>query len=127
MEIIEVRAGDLEEHLKQLISDTGGNLDFELNRNMLFRIYPDIEEMDQFRLGNYGFTRIHVDTFQDLPNSNILKSIHLDENLIEFLEPGTFRNLPNLEFIDLSSNKMTHIFSGYFPDLPNLKVCVRNN
>ena len=125
--LIEVRAGDLEEHLKQLISDTGGNLDFELNRNMLFRIYPDIEEMDQFRLGNYGFTRIHVDTFQDLPNSNILKSIHLDENLIEFLEPGTFRNLPNLEFIDLSSNKMTHIFSGYFPDLPNLKVCVRNN
>jgi hypothetical protein len=125
--LIEVRAGDLEEHLKQLIADTGGNLNFELNRDMLFRIYPDIEEMDQFRLGNYGFTSIHQDTFQDLPNSNILKSIHLDENLIEFLEEGTFRNLPNLTYIDLSSNKMSAIFSGYFPDLPRLQVCIRNN
>lgn len=51
--LVQVTAGDFEQHLRQLIADTGRNLNFELNRDMLFRIYQNIEEMDQFRLGNY--------------------------------------------------------------------------
>ena len=125
--LVQVTAGDFEEHLINLIEETGGNLNNELDRDMLLRIYPNIQYMDQFILSNYGFTSIHPNTFQDLPNSNILKSINLNENFIEFIEPGTFRNLPNLKYINLSYNNISDILPECFPDLPELEVLLTNN
>jgi hypothetical protein len=122
--LVQVTAGDFEEHLRNLIVETGGSLNNELNRDMLLRIYPNIEDMDQFRLSNYGFTSIHPDTFQNLPNSNILQSIYLNENFIEFIEPGTFHNLPNLKKINLTYNDISDIVPECYPDLPGLEVII---
>jgi len=119
--------GNFNTYLEQLITYNGGNLKYELNKEILFQIYPDMQDINEFRLSHYGFSSIHYDTFQDLPNSTILKYIYLDENFIEFIQTGTFNNLPNLEYIDLSYNKVYSIFTGYFPDLPRLQINLSNN
>lgn len=51
-----------------------------------------------------------------------LKSLTVQSSSIEVLEAGLFDNVPNLEIISLTNNKIKHVDDGVFTSLKKLKI-----
>uniref|UniRef100_A0A670ZQD6 LRRCT domain-containing protein n=1 Tax=Pseudonaja textilis TaxID=8673 RepID=A0A670ZQD6_PSETE len=60
-----------------------------------------------------------VETLQDLPN---LQELHLSNNRLETLPSGLFRNLPELHTLDLSTNLLEDLPPEIFTDATNLTL-----
>ncbi|KAG5872998.1 hypothetical protein JTB14_024156 [Gonioctena quinquepunctata] len=61
---------------------------------------------------------LYQNTFEDLP----LKYLYIDNNGIEKLLPGTFRNLSALQKLEAQINNLKTIPRGVFKDLPSLEI-----
>jgi hypothetical protein len=66
-------------------------------------------------LGRNQLTSIEPNAF----NSSLVE-LHLNSNLIEWIEPNTFTGLSNLQNLDISSNPLKRILVGSFTGLTNL-------
>uniref|UniRef100_A0A1Q3FP47 Putative leucine-rich repeat protein n=1 Tax=Culex tarsalis TaxID=7177 RepID=A0A1Q3FP47_CULTA len=75
-----------------------------------------------------SFNRIRDLTRQSFARYSDVQYLYLFENMVQFVEPGTFSVMTNLEAIDLSSNALTTIPPELFqmPLLRNLYVAHNN-
>lgn len=65
-------------------------------------------------------TNIHVvraGTFEEVPS---LEKIYMSRNKIQFLEPGAFRGLPNLRLFHMYKNEIKFILAGVFDNIESL-------
>lgn len=76
---------------------------------------------------NLNFSHQNFDRVFKFTADNVVKSLNLSFNRIEYLEEGIFKDLPNIKILDLSSNKipLTNLLS--FGTLYNLEVLNSSN
>ena len=70
------------------------------------------------RMDDNDLTELRNDMFQGLP---ALEKLHLFDNKISYIEPGAFRSLSHLEYLDLDENELTDITSGMWEGLDELE------
>ncbi|CAL8103909.1 unnamed protein product [Orchesella dallaii] len=78
--------------------------------------YQSLPNLYGLRLTGNFISFIPKDSFTNLPS---LKIINLAKNNITGVEPGAFDNNPNLQAVRLDSNRLTDI-TGLFKNIPNL-------
>nr|XP_023029071.1 leucine-rich repeat-containing G-protein coupled receptor 4-like [Leptinotarsa decemlineata] len=78
-----------------------------------FRPFRNLEVLD---IENIRIRRLYGDTFKDLP----LKKIFIQNDGVEEIFPGTFRNLSLLQTLNVKNNNLSTVSKGIFKDLPML-------
>ncbi len=69
------------------------------------KLLEGLGSLRNIRLDNCGIESVHPDTFL-LKNVPSLKAINLDDNLITSFQGGEFRELEDLKFLGLGSNRI---------------------
>ncbi|OAF66671.1 hypothetical protein A3Q56_05607, partial [Intoshia linei] len=94
-----------------------------LNKNYLWRI-PKVSmynvHVENLYLNENHISKIIQSTFNPLIHSNIL-NLYLENNRISFIDEFSFKELKNLNSLDLSHNQITFLHQNAFNGLNSLK------